>query len=248
MFEMEGIVKIFSNSRGGYKKNVLKKVNFYLKEGERVGLIGPSGCGKTTLARIAMKLLRPTYGKIMMDGVDVTHMGDKEFLPYRRNMQMVFQNPYSSMDPTKTMRWSLTQAYSSFGIEKPDFIELCKKYEIPSDVLDRRPAMVSGGEIQRFSIMRCMASNPKYVVLDESTSMLDASIQASIIRMFINLNKNENKGMMMITHDLELAEYFCDRVYIMIEGEIVEEGKVKDVFYNPSTDSGRDFIESYMWK
>lgn len=245
MLELIGMKKTF---RKRYSSEIIvpvDNVDLKVEGGEHVGLLGPSGCGKTTLARLTMKLIKADSGKIILDGTDISDLTNHQFAQYRKNIQMVFQNPSASMDPTRTMKWSLDEAYVSFKRPSIDYTDLCKRFEIPIDVLGRRPMMVSGGEIQRISIMRCIASDPKYMILDEPTSMLDLSIQASVMNMLKELNRDKKKGMLLITHDLDLARCFCDRVYLMSKGRIVESGRTDEVLSSPRTDDGKAFVESY---
>ena len=228
MLELKNISKEFVNNRSRVKK-VLDDVSISVSRGDSIGLVGPSGCGKTTLTRIAMKLIPPTSGRVIIDGEDVTDIPNRKYKSHRAKMQMVFQNPFTSMDPTKTMRWSLDQAYSAFGKEKGDYLELCKRFGVPEDVLDRRPMMISGGEIQRISIIRALASDPDYLLLDEPTSMLDVSIQASVMRMITDWNEENHRGMLLITHDMDLVRHVCEKVYAIEEGKIVDYGDADEV-------------------
>ena len=244
MLELHDICKIYR--QGNRTVTAAKDVSVEIREGCITGLIGPSGCGKTTLSRIAMKLIPADSGRIVFDGEDVTDMSRRRFLPYRKNLQMVFQNPYASLDPMHTMRWSLDEVYKGMGMRSPDYTELCHRFEVPMDILDRRPMMVSGGEMQRISIMRSTSFDSKYLILDEPTSMLDVSTQASIMGIFTELMRdNPERGMLLITHDLELARACCSRLYIMNEGQIVESGPTKDVILRPSTEFGARYISAY---
>jgi len=244
VLELKNITKAFKTPYSDNITVAADDVSINVGTGETVGLIGESGCGKTTLALIAMKLLKPDSGSIIIDGEDVSKMNEKKYRSKRRTVQMVFQNPIASMDPIRTVRWSLDEAYSTFG-KTPDYEEMFKKFEVPIDVLDRVPLMVSGGEMQRASIMRGLASSPKYLILDEPTSMLDVSIQASIMKT-LGEYKNKDRGFLLITHDLDLANCFCDRIYIMHEGKIIEEGLTEDVMKNPKSEVGRKMISAYM--
>ncbi len=222
MLELKDVTKTFD--QGGRKVKVVDGASVEIREGTMTGLIGPSGCGKTTLSRIAMKLIPADSGRIVLDGVDVTDMDRRRFRPYRKDVQMVFQNPYASLDPMRTMRWSLDEAYRRPGQPSPDYTEMCRRFEIPVDILDRRPIMVSGGEMQRISIMRSTSFRSKYLILDEPTSMLDVSTQASIMHVFLNLMKERpDMGVLLITHDLDLARFCCSRLYLMDQGRINNE-------------------------
>ena len=244
MLELFDICKTYR--QGNRTVHAVKDVSVEIREGEITGLIGPSGCGKTTLSRIAMKLIRPDSGRIVFDSEDVTDMGRRAFMPYRNKIQMVFQNPYASLDPMHTMRWSLDEVYRRPGHPSPDYTELCRKFEVPVDILDRRPIMVSGGEMQRISIMRSTSFGAKYMILDEPTSMLDVSTQASIMGIFTDLmDEDKERGAMLITHDLTLARACCSRLYIMNEGQIIESGNTEDVIRHPSTEFGAKYISAY---
>ena len=245
MFELQNINKTFVNKYTTKTTKSVDDVSMKISEGEVVGLLGPSGCGKTTLARIAMKLIKMDSGSIIFEGEDITDVPLKKCTDFRKNVQMVFQNPTASMDPLRTVKWSLDEAYNAFGFNDFDYCPLCDKFEIPYDILERRPSMVSGGEIQRVSIMRCLASDPKYMIMDEPTSMLDVSIQASVMAILRKLNKDMKKGILIITHDIDLAEVFCDRIYLMNNGKIVEHGESYEILNNPTTKEGKEFVESY---
>ena len=244
MIELYDIRKTYR--QGNRTVSAANGISMEIHEGKITGLIGPSGCGKITLSRIAMKLIPPDSGRIMFDGEDVTDMGRRTFLPYRKKIQMVFQNPYASLDPMHTMRWSLDEVYRRPIHQSPDYTDLCRKFEVPMDVLDRRPIMVSGGEMQRISIMRSIAFDSKYMILDEPTSMLDVSTQASIMRIFLDMIESDSqKGALLITHDLSLARACCSSLYIMNEGRIVESGRTDDVIRHPSTEFGARYISAY---
>ena len=244
MLELQNICKTYR--QGNHTVTAAKDVSIEIREGMITGLIGPSGCGKTTLSRIAMKLIPPDSGRIIFDGDDVTEMNRRRFMPYRKNLQMVFQNPYASLDPMHTMRWSLDEVYREAGKKSPDYTELCNRFEVPMDILDRRPLMVSGGEMQRISIMRSTSFGSKYLILDEPTSMLDVSTQASIMGIFTEMmDSNPDRGMLLITHDLDLARACCSRLYIMNEGEIIESGTTEEVISHPSTEFGAKYISAY---
>lgn len=226
MITIEGVSKSFRNGRFGQESKVLKNVDIEIAKGEVVGLIGESGCGKTTLAMILMKLLEPDNGRVTIDGMEITDIGQRAYRKNRGFVQMVFQNPHASFNPQRTISWSLNEAYSSFG-KNPDFKKLLKDFNLPPDVLNRKPYTISGGELQRLSIIRSLASDPDYLILDEPTSMLDLSIQAGIMNKLMEYKGS--KGMLLITHDIDLAACVCDRVYIMENGQTIRHGGVPDM-------------------
>ena len=221
MLEAVDLTKIYKH-RGSEPRKVVDSVSMTVDKGETVGLVGPSGSGKSTVAMMAMKLLEPSSGRILLDGVDVTDMSERAFRPMRRSIQMIMQNPYASLDPSKTVQWSLDEAYLQLG-ERPDYESILKEYSLPANILHRKPMTLSGGELQRIAIIRALASNPGYLILDEATSMLDMSLQASIINLIMEKHRGKDKGMLVISHDSALIECVCDRSYTLKEGRIADE-------------------------
>ena len=221
MLEAVDLTKIYKH-RGSEPRKVVDSVSMTVDKGETVGLVGPSGSGKSTVATMMMKLLEPGSGRILLDGTDVTDMPERAFRPMRRNIQMIMQNPYASLDPSKTVQWSLDEAYLQLG-ERPDYESILKEYSLPANILHRKPMTLSGGELQRIAIIRALASNPGYLILDEATSMLDMSLQASIINLIMEKHRGKDKGMLVISHDSALIECVCDRSYTLKEGRIADE-------------------------
>ncbi len=236
MLELIAITKAFG--RGLFASGrILDEVSLDVAPGEMVGLIGESGCGKSTLARIALKLIPLHGGKILLDGLDVTSMSERAFRPLRKNLQIVFQHPETALNPSYRLHRSLEEAFSMVGIPR-DHRAVCaerlaEEVGLPEDVLDRYPDQVSGGEIQRVAVARVLAMQPRYVVLDEPTSMLDASVQALILLALLKRVRRGESGMLLISHDLELVRAACDRVAVMRQGCLVEEGPTQQVFMNP---------------
>lgn len=222
-------------------------VSLRLTRGEIVGLIGESGCGKSTVARMALKLLPSTSGRIVLDGMDVTHMRERLFRRYRNCIQIVFQNPEGALDPCFTLRESMVESCLRLGtpetLWKTSLMELAEEVSLPLHVLDRRPGQVSGGEIQRAAVARALALHPHYLVLDEPTSMLDLSVQAHLLQLLKNRAREDRMGLLLISHDLEVVRAFCDRVLVMNAGHVVEEGTVDDVFDRPSHTFTRRLVE-----
>lgn len=242
MLTVEGVSKTFRSGPLAKGNKVLSSVSVQVSKGEVVGLLGESGCGKTTLAKVMMKLIRPDEGRVMLDGEDITAMSERCFREHRDRMQMIFQDPSSSMNPSHSVRWSLDEAYRHHG-KDGGYAEVMGTFGLPRDILHRRPAMVSGGELQRVSIIRCLASDPDYLMLDEPTSMLDLSVQASIMRLLLSLR--EGRGMLLITHDMDLVESVCDRVYVMHRGSIIEEGTTSEVLRHPREEGTKALVEYF---
>ena len=219
-----------------------------LGRGEILGLVGESGCGKSTLGRIALKLLKPTSGRIIIDGTDVTDMPESQFREYRKRIQIIFQHPESALDPYYTLMDSINESFNRLAIPKDERVAMLEKLSdevsLPLDILDRYPNQVSGGEIQRAVLTRVFAFKPEYLVLDEPTSMLDVSVQAHILQLLKKKAKQDNMGMLFISHDLEVVRAMCDRVIVMKAGKLIEEGPVETIFSHPSTEYMETLIKN----
>ncbi len=206
--------------RGGAPVKVIESASIRVDLGERVGLVGPSGSGKSTLAMMIMKFVKPTSGRIVVDGKDITDIPERRYRKERGTVQMIAQNPYASLDPTRSIRWSLGEAYGP--MTDGEYEGLLRSYSLPINILDRRPNTLSGGELQRIATLRALASDPKYLILDEATSMLDVSLQASVMNLIIEKFSDSEKGMLIISHDMELIRCVCDRVYVLEDGRSIE--------------------------
>jgi peptide/nickel transport system ATP-binding protein len=240
MLELIGVSKTFRTGfMGRNRKVAVDGVSLQLKEGEILGLVGESGCGKSTLGRMAVRLLPPSGGRIVLDGKDVTDMPEKKFREYRRRIQIIFQHPESALDPHFTLIDSVRESFNRLGIPKSEqtavLERLADEVSLPLDILDRYPNQVSGGEIQRAVLTRVFAFKPRYLILDEPTSMLDVSVQAHILQLLKKKAREDRVGMLFISHDLEVVRAMCDRVMVMKEGRIIEEGPVNKIFTVPDT-------------
>jgi peptide/nickel transport system ATP-binding protein len=238
LLELKAITKDFKTGLfGGGKKRALDDVSINIKQGEIVGLIGESGCGKTTLGKVAMKLLNPTEGKIVLDGIDVTDMKERRFREYRNSIQIIFQNPETALDPKYPLWASIIEGIVKAGTPRDErrtrLAEVAEMVGLPMDITDRRPNQVSGGEIQRAALARVFSMNPRYLILDEPTSMLDVSVQAYIMCLIRKQKEAQQLGIILISHDLDLVKVMCDRVVVMKDGHVVEEGPTCDVLKNP---------------
>ena len=207
--------------------------------GETLGLVGESGCGKSTLGRTIMRLLEPTAGTILFDGVDITRMPQRELRPVRRKMQMIFQDPYASLNPRMTVGQTLGEPIDIHRLagSRADRLrrvhELLDKVGLRPDAISRYPHEFSGGQRQRIGIARALAVQPRFLVCDEPISALDVSIQAQIVNLLQDLQQADELTYLFIAHDLNIVRHICDRVAVMYLGRVVELGAAAAVYGTP---------------
>lgn len=244
LLEAHQLTKHFGGKRAnlfGPKSNPVQAVNnvsIALFHGEALGVVGESGCGKSTLARMLVGLIRPTSGSIKFEGRDLSARYPAERRELYRNLQFVFQDPYSSLNPRKSVRQILSTPLRWLGRLDPHrreerLHELMELVNMRPEALDRNPHEFSGGQNQRIGIARALATNPRLVVLDEPVSALDVSIQAQILKLIKKLRTELGLTYVFISHDLAVIEYICDRVVVMYLGNIVEEGSTSQIFSMP---------------
>jgi peptide/nickel transport system ATP-binding protein len=213
-------------------------VSFEVERGETVGLVGESGCGKSTLGKTILRLVPSAEGTIGLDGTDITRLGDGALAPHRRRMQMIFQDPFGSLNPRQTIRTVLDTALKvhklgSHTERARRMDEIVARVGLPADSLDRYPHEFSGGQRQRIGIARALILQPALIVCDEPVSALDVSIQAQILNLLVDLKRDLGLSYLFISHDLSVVRYFADRVLVMYLGRIVESASHATLWRDP---------------
>jgi oligopeptide/dipeptide ABC transporter ATP-binding protein len=243
LLEIRNLKKYFPVRRGVLQRVVghvkaVDDISFSIPPGETLGLVGESGCGKTTVGRTLLRLYEPSEGSIRFDGEDITNLRRNKLRELRRNIQIVFQDPYSSLNPRMTIRGIVEEGLSIHKIgtrrERIDVVkDTLTKVGLDPSYITRFPHEFSGGQRQRISIARALALNPRFMVLDEPISALDVSIQSQIINLLNDLKEEYQLTYLFISHDLSVVEYISDRVAVMYLGEIVETATSEDLYANP---------------
>lgn len=213
-------------------------VDIYVRKGETLGLVGESGCGKTTLGKVIIRLLDPTAGKIFFERKEITNITGRELRVLRREMQIVFQDPYSSLNPRKCVRETISEPLIVHHIAEGwdvsyKVVEMLNLVGLREEYLDRYPHELSGGERQRVAIARALILKPKFVVLDEPTSALDVSVQAKVLNLLKELQLRLGLTYLFISHDLGIIRYMSDRIMVMYLGKVVESASKKELFERP---------------
>ncbi|WP_424246046.1 ABC-type oligopeptide transport system ATPase subunit [Elusimicrobium posterum] len=218
---------------------VVKNFNLTVHKGGAVGLVGESGCGKTTVAKTVLGLKKQLSGSVLIDGRSLLGAGRSEARLIRRDVQAVFQDPFSSLDPRMTVKEIISEPFQIHGLYKSTLsrnkkiVELLNCVGLSSSYFYRYPHEFSGGQHQRIAIARALALNPKLLVLDEPTSALDVSVQAQVLNLLKEIKKDFNLSILFISHDIAAARFLCDEIVVMNKGEIVEKGKSERVLSNP---------------
>ena len=244
LLKIEGLKKHFATTTGGAFSKVkgtvkaVDGIDLEIYPGQTVGLVGESGCGKTTAGRTILKLYEPTGGKITFEGQDITHLKPKQMKPLRSQMQMIFQDPFASLNPRHTVGTLIGAAFDIQAITPAGGVEaevqrLMARVGLNPEHINRYPHEFSGGQRQRIGVARAIALKPKLIVADEPVSALDVSIQAQVVNLLEDLQDEFNMAYIFVAHDLSVVQHISDRVIVMYLGKVMEEAEKVDLFTHP---------------
>jgi len=237
ILEVKNLKKYFKTPKG--MLHAVDDVSFTMERGTTLGVVGESGCGKSTLGRTILRLIEPTSGEVFFEGKDVAALSQREMRHMRKEMQIIFQDPYSSLDPRKTIYQAISEPIIKHKLIKDKkelearVVELMHTVGLAERLINTYPHELDGGRRQRIGIARALALNPKFIVCDEPVSALDVSIQAQIINLLKDLQKQMGLTYIFITHDLSVVNHFSDEIAVMYLGQMVEKAPAEELFANP---------------
>lgn len=251
MLEFKNVTKQYrSGMFGTHLTKAVDDVSFCVGENERLGLLGESGCGKSTMAQLAMKLLKPSKGSIEYNGKNIKHMSRSEMKNYRKNVQIIFQNPQQVFNPRMKFRETIAEPVRIYNLasspeeEKKIISEHMEMFGLPEELFDRYPQEISGGQAQRIAIMRILMLKPEIIIADEPTTMLDVSVQAQILELLKEVMDKNNITLIFVSHDLDVVRAMCKRIMVIKDGQVVEQGSVDDIFDRPENEYTRMLVDS----
>jgi peptide/nickel transport system ATP-binding protein len=251
VLQTQNLVKTYGNSGlfgRGRKVKAVQDVGFEIRRGETLGIVGESGSGKSTVARCIARLIDPTDGHIMLGGTDIATMPSRRLRQLRRKIQIIFQDPYRSLNPRRSVGQSIVEGPVNYGASAAEALARARKLmelvRLDPESLDRFPHQFSGGQRQRICIARALAMEPELLIADEAVSALDVSVQAQVLRLLGDIRDKLNLAMLFITHDLRVAAQVCDDVAVMSKGQIVEYGPAVRVFSAPQHEYTRALFEA----
>ena len=248
ILEVKNLRKTFYKSRSIFP--AVEDVSFHLMRGECLGLVGESGCGKSTTARLIAGLLEPDRGSVRLEGEEILGLKGKKKQAVYTKLQMVFQTPQDSFDPRCTLGDGIMESMRNRGMKKDQarerMYQLLEQVELDRSFGERYPHEVSGGECQRAAIARALAVDPRLVICDEATSALDVTVQAQIVELLKRLQKERKLSLLFICHDLALVQHMCQRVLVMYQGKIIEQGTPDEVIQHPREAYTRTLVDSVL--
>lgn len=255
--QIKGLKKYFPVTAGFFRHVIgfvraVDDVSFSVQEGEVLGLVGESGSGKSTVARLLLRLIEPTEGDVEFFGENVKHLPQNKLIQFRKEVQIVFQDPYSSLNPRKTLGESVGEALRYYGLisgsEWYDRLEaLFKRVGLRPEFISRYPHELSGGQQQRVCMARALALNPRFLVCDEAVSALDVSVQAKILNLLMDLKDELNLTILFITHDLTVVRHLAHRIAVMQHGKLVEMQETEALFTSPIHDYTKRLLQGCLY-
>lgn len=237
ILETRGLKKYFKTKNG--LLHAVDDINLTIERGKTLGVVGESGCGKSTTGRCILRLIEPTEGQVLFEGKDINRLSRREMRQMRREMQIIFQDPFSSLDPRKTVMETIAEPIINYGLIKDKaaiekrVLELMETVGLAERLINTYPHELDGGRRQRIGIARALAVEPKFIICDEPVSALDVSIQAQILNLLKKLQKQMGLTFIFITHDLSVVNHFSDDIAVMYLGQLVEKAPAEELFANP---------------
>lgn len=240
MLEFVNVTKQYRSGMFGTElTKAVDDVSFTVRENERLGLLGESGCGKSTIAQLAMKLLRPSRGEILYHGKNIRRLSGREKKIYRKNVQIVFQNPQQVFNPRMKLYETIAEPIrlhrlaTSPAEERKMIAQYMELFGLPEELFDRFPQEISGGQAQRIAIMRIVMLEPEIIIADEPTTMLDVSVQAQILQLLNEVMDQNQISLIFVSHDLDVVRAMCQKIMVIREGKVIETGSTEEIFEHP---------------